>query len=205
MSNRDIWDQILQDSVWMLELYAAGAFPMAPEKDSDTVQWFSPEERAVIPVNGYNIPRSVKKLLKENTFEIRFDTDSEEVIRQCAAREKTWISEKLIAAYKRIMKLGFLHSVEAYRESELAGGLYGISIGKAFFGESMFSLIPGASKAALASLLMHLRKREYVILDVQYMTEHLAMFGAKVISMDEYSTLLKAAISEETEMHLFQE
>ncbi len=203
MSDRDLWERILKDPLWMLDLYASGAFPMAPDKESDTVHWFQPDERCIIPLDSFNTPRSVKKLLKENIFTIKYDKDISGIISGCAGRKQTWISGKLIDAYKRIEKLGFLHSVEAYSGGALAGGLYGISIGRAFFGESMFSVKPGASKVALASLLDHLKKRGYVILDVQYMTEHLAMFGAKMISMEEYNGMIKEAIKEDGEMHWF--
>lgn len=203
MSNRDIWEQILLDPMWMLELYASGAFPMAPEKNSDVVQWFSPEERAVISPDGFNVPRSVKKLIKEKILEIKLDYNHEAIIRGCAAREKTWISEKLIQAYMRIKRLGFLHTVECYSGNTLAGGLYGISIGRAFFGESMFSFQPGASKVALAYLLTHLHRKGFLLLDVQYMTEHLAMFGAKIITMDEYNRILGEAIRAEEGLNWF--
>lgn len=172
----------------MIRLYASGAFPMADEFGN--INWYMPSIRAIIPLDNFNIPRSVKKLLKENKFEVRFDYDYLSVIKGCTNREITWISDKLISAYKRLHKRGFVHSVETYIDNQLVGGLYGISFRGAFFGESMFSVVSGASKVALASLIFHLNERNFVLLDVQYLTEHLKMFGAKEIDWDEYRDLL---------------
>ncbi|RPI73684.1 MAG: leucyl/phenylalanyl-tRNA--protein transferase [Ignavibacteriales bacterium] len=175
----------------MLRLYASGAFPMAD--DDGKINWFMPEIRTVIPLNNYNIPRSLKTFLKKNNFEIRFDTDYLSVIKGCAAREKTWISEELIEAYKRLYKKGYIHSVETWEEGKLVGGLYGVTFRGAFFGESMFSKVPQASKAALHKLIEHLNLKDFALLDVQYMTPHLKMFGAIEIDFEEYNKLLYSA------------
>jgi len=172
----------------MIRLYASGAFPM--DDGNGNISWYHPSKRVIIPLDNFNIPRSAKKLIVKNNFEIKFDTDYLSVIKGCANREETWISEKLIFAYKRLHKRGFVHSVETYFEDRLVGGLYGITFRGAFFGESMFSQIPGASKAALISLIKHLKERNFILLDVQYLTDHLKMFGAVEIEWDEYYNLL---------------
>lgn len=131
--------------------------------------------------------------MEETNFTFTFDNKTMEVVRNCAARDETWINEKLINAYKGIMDLGHLHSVEVYDKNNLVGGLYGVTFRGAFFGESMFSKKPQASKAALVKLLERLNEKGYKVLDVQYFTEHLAMFGAVEISFEEYLELLKKA------------
>jgi leucyl/phenylalanyl-tRNA--protein transferase len=175
----------------MLRLYASGAFPMAD--DEGRISWFMPEIRTIIPLDNYNIPRSLKTFLKKNNFEIRFDTNYLSVIRGCASREKTWISEELIEAYRRLHKKGHVHSVETWEEGKLVGGLYGVTFRGAFFGESMFSTVPQASKAALLKLIERLTLKDFVLLDVQYMTSHLKMFGAVEIDFEEYNKLLYSA------------
>lgn len=172
----------------MIRLYASGAFPM--DDGYGNINWYLPSKRAIIPLDNYNIPRSVKKITNQNEFEIRFDFDYLSVIKGCANRESTWISDKLIIAYKRLHKRGFVHSVETYQNDKLVGGLYGITFRGAFFGESMFSRVSGASKISLVSLIKHLKERNFVLLDVQYLTDHLKMFGAKEIEWDEYYNLL---------------
>ncbi len=172
----------------MILLYARGAFPMADE--SGEIDWFMPEIRTIIPLNNFNIPRSLKKFYIETDFEYRFDTAIIDVIKNCASRSETWISEELIQAYKGLIKLGHLHSVEVFQKDELVGGLYGVTFKGAFFGESMFSKVTQASKCALIKLIEHLNEKEFILLDVQYQTEHLKMFGAKEISFEEFSELL---------------
>jgi leucyl/phenylalanyl-tRNA--protein transferase len=180
----EIFDEFLRPDN-MLRLYATGAFPMADEK-TGAIEWYLPETRCIIPLNNFNIPRSTKKEIDKQNFELKFDTDIVSVIRGCADREHTWISERIIEAYKRLIKRGHLHSVETWKDGVLVGGLYGITFRGAFFGESMFSKVSQASKAALMGLLKHLSQNDFFLLDVQYMTEHLKMFGAIEISLDEY-------------------
>ncbi len=173
----------------MIRLYASGAFPMA-DAETGNINWFLPEVRTIIPLNNYNIPRSTKKVIEDKNFEIKFDADFEGVLEGCADRESTWISEELKSAYGRLKKRGHIHTVETWKDEKLVGGLYGVTFRGAFFGESMFSKVSQASKAALAALLKHLKEKEFVLLDVQYMTEHLKMFGAVEISFEEYTKLL---------------
>lgn len=161
---------------------------MADEKGE--LDWYFPEIRTIIPIDSFNVPRSLKKFLTSSDFEYRIDSCTMDVVKNCADRTETWISEELISAYKKLWKAGYLHSVEVFSKNKLVGGLYGVSVGAAFFGESMFSHIPQASKAALIKLLSYLRERNFVLLDVQYMTEHLRMFGAQEISLSEYEELL---------------
>jgi leucyl/phenylalanyl-tRNA--protein transferase len=176
----------------MIRLYASGAFPMADEK-TGIIKWYLPDIRTIIPLNNFNIPRSAKKVIDAGNFEIKFDKDFESVLEGCADRESTWISEELIDAYRRLKKRGFIHTVETLKDGKLVGGLYGVTFRGAFFGESMFSKVSQASKAALVALLKHLKEKNYVLLDVQFMTEHLKMFGAVEISFEEYTKLLYKA------------
>lgn len=179
----------------MIRLYAQGAFPMADE--SGEINWYLPEIRTIIPLDNYNIPRSLKKFLQSSHFEFRYDTLTLDVIQKCAERESTWISPELIEAYKGLILLGNLHSVEVLHNKSLVGGLYGVTYKRAFFGESMFSKVPQASKCALVKLIEHLNEKEFILLDVQYQTEHLKMFGAKEISFEEFNRLLINAYSSE--------
>jgi len=177
----------------MIMLYARGAFPMAEETGG--IDWYMPEIRTVIPLNDFNIPRSLKKFYCQTDFEYRFDTVIIDVIKNCASRSETWISDELIQAYKGLIKLGHLHSVEVFQNNKLVGGLYGVTFKGAFFGESMFSKVTQASKCALIKLIERLNEKGFVLLDVQYQTEHLSMFGAKEISFQEFSEMLIKAYS----------
>ncbi len=181
----------------MIRLYSIGAFPMADEI-TGKIEWYYPNVRAIIPLDNYNIPRSVKQLIKRKRFDVKFDVDPMQVIRNCAKRERTWISDELIEAYERVYKLGYIHSVETYFMNKLVGGLYGVVIKGAFFGESMFSFHENASKVALAYLILHLVERQFKLLDVQILNPHLEMFGAKEISLDEFNKLLEEAYQTNT-------
>lgn len=173
----------------MLRLYSQGAFPMADEA-TGIINWYSPEKRTIIPLDKYNYPRSLKKAMKESNFEFKFDTDFISIVKNCANRKSTWISQELIDAYLRLHKMGFIHTVETWQMGKLVGGLYGVVIKGAFFGESMFSKVSQASKAALIKLIEHLNTQKFIVLDVQFMTPHLKMFGAIEISFEEYEMLL---------------
>src|SRR3989304_7609006 len=175
----------------MLRLYASGAFPMAEENGN--INWFMPDIRTIIPLNNFHIPRSLKSYLKQSRFEYKTDTDFLSGVKGCGRRKKTWISEELIEAYSRLYKRGHIHTVETWQDNKLVGGLYGITFRGAFFGESMFSEVAQASKAALAKLIEHLNEKDFVLLDVQYMTPHLKMFGAVEIDFEEYNKLLYSA------------
>ncbi|HMN50287.1 MAG TPA: leucyl/phenylalanyl-tRNA--protein transferase [Ignavibacteriaceae bacterium] len=173
----------------MIQLYAKGAFPMADEK-TGIINWYLPETRCIIPLNNFNIPRSVKKIIDKEYFEFRFNTDFLSIVKGCADRESTWISDELIKAYLKLQRRGHIQTVEVWKDGVIVGGLYGVSFRGAFFGESMFSKVSQASKAALAKLIYHLKEKDFVLLDVQYMTEHLKMFGAIEISWSEYKEKL---------------
>jgi leucyl/phenylalanyl-tRNA---protein transferase len=175
----------------MIKLYANGAFPMA-EEDGE-VNWYMPETRTIIPLDDFNVPRTLKKFMDECGFEYRYDLATMEVVKNCADRKETWISTKLINAYKGLLEIGYLHSVEVYKKSKLVGGLYGVAYRGAFYGESMFSKVTQASKAALVKLIERLNERGYKLLDVQFQTEHLKMFGAVEIPFEEYMKLNHAS------------
>jgi len=186
----DLTEYFLQPEM-MLRLYRSGAFPMAESKESTKVEWYMPEIRAIIPLDNFNIPRSFKKFLRESTFTIHFDRDFAAVVEGCASREETWISPRLTEAYMRLHRRGYIHTVEVYdEEDKIAGGLYGIAIGGVFFGESMFSYKPQSSKTALYHLIIRLREKEFAMLDVQIMNEHLRMFGAVEIPDYQYKEML---------------
>jgi len=158
------YDELLKPDI-MLRLYASGAFPMADENTGE-INWFMPEIRTIIPLDNLNIPRSLKKFIKTNEFEIKFDSNFLSVVKSCAARETTWISDELIQAYLKLEELGHIHTVEVWKDNKLTGGLYGVSYAGAFFGESMFSTEPQTSKIALVKLLEHLREKDFLLLDV---------------------------------------
>ena len=183
----------------LLAAYANGYFPMALEKDDPELYWFSPEERGVLPLDTFHVPKSVKKALAEQRFTLKVDTAFEQVIRACgtltAARDETWINEEIVQLYTALHRMGHAHSVESWHEGELVGGLYGISLGGAFFGESMFSRTPEASKVALVTLVELLREAGYQLLDTQYVNEHLKQFGVEAISKRRYMTKLEKALS----------
>lgn len=176
----------------LLGAYAQGLFPMAEDGE---IQWFSPTQRGIIPLDeGFHIPRGLQKALRKKPFEIRFDTAFREVMIGCAERDGTWIDGVIIESYCALHELGFAHSVECWDAEGLQGGLYGVSLGKAFFGESMFSRKTDASKIALVALVSRIRERGFVLLDTQWMTGHLRTFGGCEMLRDEYLALLAQAI-----------
>ncbi len=178
---------------FLLEAYRRGIFPMA--MDDGEIGWFSPDPRAIIPLDDhFHIPHGLRRALKRNRFELRFDTVFGEVMHACADRGETWISGEIIETYCELHRLGFAHSVEAWLDGELVGGLYGVSLGGAFFGESMFHRHTDASKIALVALVERLRERGYKLLDTQWLTPHLQTFGACEISRAAYLRRLAAAM-----------
>ncbi len=187
----------------LLHAYAIGVFPMADDFDDPAINWIEPRRRGVLPLEGFHVPRSLAKTIRRGGFEIRADHAFETVIRACAAptpeRPKTWLNETLIGLYVELARRGFAHSVEVWREGELAGGLYGLALGGAFFGESMFSRVRDSSKIALVDLVARLRVGGFTLLDAQFLTDHLARFGAIEISRAAYLRRLRAALSEEAE------
>jgi leucyl/phenylalanyl-tRNA---protein transferase len=163
--------------------------------ENGDIAWFSPDPRGIIPLDAFHVPHGLKRSLKKEGFQIRLNTAFEAVIRACGERAETWISEEIIESYINLHRLGFAHSVEAWRENELAGGLYGVSLYGAFFGESMFHKVPDASKFALVGLVNRLNERGFRLLDTQYVTNHLTMFGAVEIPRPKYLRLLKQALA----------
>ena len=166
--------------------------------DDGEIGWFSPDPRGIIPLDGLHISHGLHRTLKKKPFEIRINSCFESVIRHCASREETWIDDSIIKSYCRLHHLGFAHSVETWRQEKLAGGLYGISIQGAFFGESMFSLETDASKVALVHLVRRLRERKFLLLDTQWTTQHLKTLGAIDIPRSEYMRMLESALKVDT-------
>jgi len=178
----------------MLEAcYRAGAFPMAD--DYGQIGFYRSDPRSVLEFDDLHVSRSLGRVLRKGTYEVRVDEDFEGVIRACAEREETWINAEIIEAYVRLHGAGKAHSVEAYSEGNLVGGLYGVSIGGVFFGESMFHEVTDASKVALHALILRMRERGYQLLDTQWTTEHLRTFGAYEIPRAKYLKLLRSAIT----------
>jgi leucyl/phenylalanyl-tRNA--protein transferase len=185
------------DPALVVSAYRSGYFPMA-ESRSGPVSWHSPDPRAIIPLKEFNIPRSLRREMKRSACPITVDRAFEQVIAKCAERrfpDDTWISGDIIRVYTELHTMGIAHSVETWQEGKLVGGLYGVAIGGAFFGESMFSRIPNASKFALVSLVGRLNARGYRLLDTQIMNEHIRQFGAVDIPRDRYLMLLSDALT----------
>lgn len=183
----------LLDPQFLLTAYCSGYFPMAESK-TGAVNWHSPDPRAIFELTDFKIPRSLHQTLKKNFFEIRLNSRFEEVIRSCGEREETWISEEIVQSYLELHRLGLAHSVESWKEEKLSGGLYGVSIGGAFFGESMFSRERDASKVALVALVQRLKEQGFELLDTQFITPHLRRLGASQIPRIEYLERLQKAI-----------
>jgi leucyl/phenylalanyl-tRNA--protein transferase len=180
----------------LLAAYCKGIFPMAVNKRGD-IGWFSPDPRAIIPLDErFHIAHGLRRVLKKNPFEITTDQDFESVIHECGKRHgDTWISKTIIEGYCNLHRLGFAHSIETRLGGKLVGGLYGVHIGGAFFGESMFHRATDASKVALVALVERLRTRGFILLDTQWQTPHLAQFGTIEIPRREYLRLLKKAVA----------
>jgi len=181
------------DGQFLLDAYCNGIFPMADGSDGE-IHWFSPEQRGIIPLDGLNISRSLRQTIRKNIFEIRIDSDFEATIRSCAEREDVWISEIIVQSYLNLHQHGFAHSVECWNDNNLVGGLYGVTIGGAFFGESMFSRMTDASKTALVALVQKLNEKGFVLLDTQYVNSHLATLGCVEITKEDYLKRLHQAI-----------
>ncbi len=183
----------------ILRAYAAGIFPMAESAGDPTVFWVDPKVRGVLPLNTFHVPRKLKKTVRKKVFEVRFDTAFEQVIRLCAAaasdRRETWINGEILHAYTALHRRGFAHSVECWQNDQLVGGLYGVSLGAAFFGESMFSRRTDASKVALVHLVAQLQLGDFRLLDTQFVTDHLRQFGVVEIPARFYLERLEDAIS----------
>lgn len=178
--------------------YLNGIFPMA---DADgLLYWYSPEPRAIIPIEGYKPSKSLRPILNQQKFEVKINTNFLEVIKACSkprlSNTDTWISQEIIEAYYELHKLGYALSIETYADKKLVGGLYGVVLGKAFFGESMFHLMPNASKVAFHYLMVFLRENNFQLLDTQFINDNVKRFGAIEIPKSEYKKLLKEAVAE---------
>ena len=177
----------------LLEAYATGFFPMS---DGGRIRWYSPNPRGILPLDRFHAPRRLARVVRSGRFEIRVDTAFRAVIEACAAdrEEGSWISAEIVESYCALHQAGIAHSVEAWQDGTLAGGLYGVALGGAFFGESMFHKVTDASKVALAALVAHLRERGFALLDIQWVTPHLETFGAIEIPRRRYLMLLEEAL-----------
>jgi leucyl/phenylalanyl-tRNA--protein transferase len=197
MSGRSRGHEITTDV--LLKAYACGIFPMAESADDPSLFWVEPEFRGVLPLDGFHCPRRLARTVRQDVFEIRVDTDFDAVIASCAApapgRRKTWINSRIRALYGELFERGHCHTVESWQDGRLVGGLYGVSIGAAFFGESMFSRRTDASKVALAWLVARLRAGGFCLFDTQFLTDHLASLGAIEISRSDYRRRLAEALA----------
>lgn len=182
----------------LLRAYAVGIFPMAESRLDPEIHWIDPDLRGVLPLNDFHVPRRLRRTLRSRIFQVRVDTAFAEVIRACATpaadRKDTWINPTIETLYAELHRMGFAHSVEAWRDGTLVGGLYGVSLGAAFFGESMFSRMPDASKIALVHLVYLLRAGDFQLLDTQFKTPHLQQFGVIEIPREMYRLQLARAV-----------
>lgn len=191
----------------LIACYRRGVFPMADSRTDERVFLIDPERRGVIPLDRFHLPRRLARTIRADLYEVRIDTAFGEVVAECAAarpdRPETWINGPIERLYGELFARGAAHSVEAWRGDELVGGLYGVALNGAFFGESMFSTARDASKVALAHLVARLKIGGYTLLDAQFMTEHLAQFGAEEIERGEYRTRLADALSRAADFYRF--
>ncbi len=184
----------------LLDAYRVGIFPMAADRRAAEIEWYDPAFRGILPIAGLHVPKRLIRTILKKPYRITFDTDFERVIRNCAdVRDTTWINDDIIALYTALHKKGHAHSVEAWDGRVLAGGVYGISIGAAFFGESMFSVRTDASKIALVYLVARLWRRGFELFDTQYVNDHLKQFGVLEIPRAEYRRILKKAIAKQAD------
>lgn len=189
----------------LLRAYAIGIFPMAESRVDPELHWIDPDMRGVLPLDRLHVPRKLRAKIRRGIFEVRCNTAFEEVIQGCAEpaenRPDTWINPVIEQLYNELYEMGFAHSVECWQDGRLVGGLYGVSLGAAFFGESMFSRADDASKVALVELVLRLRKGGFQLLDTQFTTPHLSRFGAKEIPREDYRRLLTKAVSAQAEFY----
>ena len=182
----------------LLRAYAIGLFPMAEHRNDATLYWIDPETRGILPLNKFHIPRRLRRTIRAETYHIRCNTAFEDVIRACSAPRKgnneSWINEEIVSLYTELHGMGRAHCVETWRHGKLVGGLYGVVLGAAFFGESMFSEERDASKVALVHLVARLKKSEFRLLDTQFITEHLSQFGGVELPRAGYRQILSSAL-----------
>lgn len=198
MSSREADEYILTPEL-LLRAYTVGVFPMAESRDATTISWIDPRRRGILPLDGIHIPKSLRKTIRKRAFEVRCNRDFAGVIAECAkrtrGRKETWISTPIEDAVNALFDMGYAHSVESYMDGELVGGLYGVALGGAFFGESMFSRATDASKVALIHLAARLRLGRFKLLDTQFVTDHLIRFGAYEIPARDFLQRLEAALA----------
>jgi leucyl/phenylalanyl-tRNA--protein transferase len=178
----------------LLQGYAAGIFPMADSRQADEIFWVEPRQRAILPLDGFHCARSLARRLRSGRFTVTRDEAFDAVVRACADRSETWINASIEQATRNLHAAGHAHSIECWRDEELVGGLYGVKLGRAFFGESMFSRTADASKVALAWLVARMKVGNFTLLDCQFITDHLASLGAKQVSRADYIVLLGSAL-----------
>ena len=183
------------DPKMLLSAYAAGIFPMADSREADELYWVEPRERAIIPLDRFHLSRSLDRTIRSGRFDVTCDTAFGDVVEGCAARPETWINHDIEAAVNALHATGHAHSIEVWHDRDLVGGLYGVALGRAFFGESMFSRQRDASKVAMAWLVARLKVGHFTLLDCQIMTPHLASLGAVNVPASTYAALLSAAVS----------
>lgn len=178
----------------LLNGYASGVFPMAESSVDTNIFWVDPQRRGILPINGFHISRSLARTMRSSKFTIRINSAFAETVRGCADRTETWINDEIFELYQELHRLGFAHSLEVWEDETLVGGVYGVALGGAFFGESMFSRRRDASKIALAYLTDRLGRCGFTLFDTQFVTDHLISLGAQEISRDEYRKQLFAAM-----------
>jgi leucyl/phenylalanyl-tRNA--protein transferase len=183
----------------LLRAYATGVFPMAEERDSDEIYWVDPRWRGILPLSNFHISRSLRRTIRKERYTIRTDTDFGGVVAGCADREETWINETIARLYADLHRAGFAHSLEVWEDADLVGGVYGVTLGAAFFGESMFSRRRDASKIALAYLVDRLRLGGFTLFDTQFTTPHLRRLGAIEIPRARYHRMLVDALRAEAD------
>jgi leucyl/phenylalanyl-tRNA--protein transferase len=191
----------------LLLAYRMGIFPMAETRDAQDVLWIRPKTRCILPLDNFHVPKRLARTIRSDRFEVRYDTAFEAVIHECASagpqRDESWINPAIADVFIKLHKRGFVHSVESWDRGELVGGLYGLSIGGAFFGESMFSSRTDASKVALVHLAARLKMGGYRLLDAQFPNPHLEQFGALEISERKFDALLADAVASNSEFYSF--
>jgi leucyl/phenylalanyl-tRNA--protein transferase len=189
----------------LLKAYACGIFPMAESADDPAIYWIEPEQRGIIPLDGFHVPARLARTVRSDRFTVVADRDFEAVIEGCAepapGRTRTWINQRICRLYRGLYRIGHCHTVEVYDGEALVGGLYGVSLGCTFFGESMFHRVRDASKVALVHLVARLKAGGYKLLDAQFITDHLKTFGAVEVPRKQYHKLLAAGLSGEADFH----
>jgi leucyl/phenylalanyl-tRNA---protein transferase len=189
----------------LLRAYAQGVFPMAEDRDDPEIFWVDPRMRGIIPLDQFHAPKRLARTVRSGKYTVTYDSDFEATMEGCAEstndRSKTWINDRIISLYTALHRMGYAHSIECRFDGELVGGLYGLSLGGAFFGESMFSRARDASKVALVHLIARLRGGGYTLLDTQFITDHLLQFGAAEITRDKYRRLLSNALKVDAHFH----